>query len=608
MAKNKKINYDFSVEQLANKVNYDLQKDSFKIRDELDSNIQKYYEDITKILENDSDEQLRYYKYDLHYRHNVASTPKYLKQLLNDISYYNRKFDVKNYLDSINSIESKNVVSSIDSIISNLKSKKKLNSQFNNSNENADLDSKIKLKKLHKEILESWKESINKGLYNWQKSQIKKAQNATIKRVKGYLKAMQEAKDSINESKEIGEMFEDIIMEQLREGLKSGSDLQDFMNNDEGFEDLQNSSQDIESSFESSLGNGLNKDSKMQQYSSHSTLDSNMQNFMPQKPHYSPLKNPSGGNGLGQGRQGFKKFKKNLINLQKFLKFLKSDSIKQLCDILGQLQDAENLATMSKTESLDYNTKMPTKYANDEFSGLHFSSEISNILPQELMLFNDNDFNVLFEMKYAESRLLSFEKMGEINAIQSTETPMPQPKKGPIVLCIDTSGSMASKIGGVSPEIVAKAITLFMVKRARSQGRSCFLINFSVDIDTIDLCAKRGIFGLLNFLSFSFDGGTDAIAALKFAFKKCSDFEYKNADILMISDFIFCNNDMDIIRNIINKKEKTTKCHALYVGIMKATNLKYSPFDSNFIYNPQTKNIESLVKNLKKLDSTKSAF
>lgn len=553
--KNKKINYDFSVEELAKKINYDLQKDSFNIKNALDSNIQKYYKDIEKILQNDNDEQLRYYKYDLRYRHNVASTPKYLKQLLNDINFYDKKFDIKTYLDSINSIESKSVISSIDSIIANLNVKKHRNS-IDSNNSNSKLESKTELKKIHAEILQEWKKSINVRLYSWQKSQVKKEQNATIKRVKEYLKAMQKAKEIMQETSEISEMLEEVIMEHLKNGLKSCENLKSFMNYKKESENTQN-------------------------------LEQNSLNTEKQKGYSKGNKNNT--------------LKKQLINFSKIMHILQQDSIKKLCDMLGRLDSANDAIEIRKINTQNYNIKMPTKYANDEFSGLHFSSQLSNILPQEMLLLGDKDFNILFDMKYMENRLLSFEKMGEESIIKNKEITTKQHKKGPIILCIDTSASMSGDSNEISPEIIAKIITLFLTKRARKQGRNCFLINFSESIKTLELSGENGVFGLLEFLSLGFHGGTDCIPALKTALQKCHNENYKSADILMISDFVFDNNDMLTIKKMMQNKDKLIKCNALYVGNVHPIKLKNSPFDNNFFYNPNSKNIESLVKNIRKM-------
>lgn len=618
------------MEELASRVDYDLQKDEFNIKNELDSNIEKYYDDITKILQNDNEEQLRYYKYDLHYRHNVQSSPKYLKQILNDISYYNDKFDIQKYLGPINSIESSKVISGIDSIISNLKLKKRGYSQVSNSsqnqvnnspqnNQNNEIDSKSKLKKLHAELLQEWKESIESNLHSWKKNQVKKTQNATIKRVKGYLKAMKEAKETMEDTKEISEMFEDMIMEQLREGLKSGQDIKSYMSgeiesNDEISQDsikeilfevpemtqeerdgyyfetlpyrLYNEYLMTKNQREALSENNENTESKAQ--NTQISIPNQMQNI-PHLGYSTRIKRPK------------KSLHKRLVNFNEFIRILQKDSIKELCDMLGRLDDADNFVEMSKVDTQDYNTKMPTKYANDELSGLHFASQISNILPQELMLINDKDFNILFDMKYAENRLLSFEKEGFESVIEKKEMLTKDKQKGPIILCIDTSSSMFSRINGVKPAVVAKAVTLFLTKRARQQGRDCLLINFSETFSTLDLSGKNGTLGLLDFLSSDFNGGTDSIPAFKYALKKCQNENYKAADILMISDFIFAPHIMKHLKEIMKNKDKQIKCNALYVGNLSPDNLKGAPFDNNFIYNPKTRNIESLVGATRKI-------
>jgi uncharacterized protein with von Willebrand factor type A (vWA) domain len=70
-----------------------------------------------------------------------------------------------------------------------------------------------------------------------------------------------------------------------------------------------------------------------------------------------------------------------------------------------------------------------------------------------------------------------------------------------MILCIDTSGSMQGM-----PETIAKAVALFMASKAREKKRSCYLINFSTGLATLDLAGEWGMDTLMGFLGMSFHG------------------------------------------------------------------------------------------------------
>ena len=99
----------------------------------------------------------------------------------------------------------------------------------------------------------------------------------------------------------------------------------------------------------------------------------------------------------------------------------------------------------------------------------------------------------------------------ELGVQHATETTYcsEEDKPGPMVLCIDTSGSMAGK-----PEQLAKAMALFLAMQAHTARRSCYIISFSHKIQCFDATEGGQFQTFIKFLSGSFRGGTDAAPAL----------------------------------------------------------------------------------------------
>ena len=97
----------------------------------------------------------------------------------------------------------------------------------------------------------------------------------------------------------------------------------------------------------------------------------------------------------------------------------------------------------------------------------------------------------------------------------------------------------------------------------------------------------------------SFHGGTDATPAVKEALKMLETQDYKNADVLMISDFIMAVFDAKTTQQIALAKENKTKFHSLVIGQSHNRQVVNS-FDHNWTYNPNNPQaLLQLVKNLK---------
>lgn len=70
-------------------------------------------------------------------------------------------------------------------------------------------------------------------------------------------------------------------------------------------------------------------------------------------------------------------------------------------------------------------------------------------------------------------------------------------------------------------EDLSKAVVLASVTAAHAQGRDCRVVSFSSASNAVEVgnitCDAEGLRKLLDFLSYSFGGGTDVTGALKFA-------------------------------------------------------------------------------------------
>jgi uncharacterized protein with von Willebrand factor type A (vWA) domain len=295
-------------------------------------------------------------------------------------------------------------------------------------------------------------------------------------------------------------------------------------------------------------------------------------------------------------------------DIQQFVRWAKylaeDEGIQKLCDLLGKMRQIEwsdkieRVKTIATTE-----VYIPDANSREEIIGIRLGRDIEHALPVEFALLADPDTALLFDLKYVESALMCFDMQGMQNSHTHVETEeehtiKENEKQGPMILCVDTSGSMNGM-----PETIAKAITLFLVTKAREQKRPCYLINFSTSIHTFDFGADMRMKDLLRFLKMSFHGGTDVGPALDHALHTMGQDEYKNADLLVISDFVMSELPKDYLERVEGQRLNGNKFHSLVVGSAYMTQRLQGIFDNEWIYDPHHGRIYELInfcRNVKK--------
>ena len=293
--------------------------------------------------------------------------------------------------------------------------------------------------------------------------------------------------------------------------------------------------------------------------------------------------------------------------LKKWVEYISKDKgVKELCDMLGRLRNAEESSRKEIIKTMFYVTEyVPDVNSNEEIVGIKIGRDIEHALPQELALMGDTETSILFDMKYIEGRLMCFDMMGmqerslEIKKEKVIEVAEKE-KLGPIIICVDTSGSMSG-----SPETIAKAVTLYMATRAIKQKRNCFLINFSTGIETLDLSDGLGIVKVIEFLRKSFNGGTDVGPALNYALELMKKENYKKSDLLIISDFIMSSLSNTITTKIENAKIEKNKFYSLVIGNMFLSDKLRGVFDDEWIYNPVNRSVTQIQNVVNKMQDNR---
>jgi len=265
---------------------------------------------------------------------------------------------------------------------------------------------------------------------------------------------------------------------------------------------------------------------------------------------------------------------RHIERLQELLKRI--DEFKKVVDALGRLQETidndEELESFFESISrvVEEIQEKVVDYVPEEMSGIERSGEISRMLPQEALFLGHPKLKLLWHAKRYEQALLSYKVQGlEIEKIwvdiaqqQEVKKPRTRFDRGPMLIVIDTSGSMSG-----TPELIAKALTLQAAKIAYAEKRACYLYAFGGQDQRIEHDLKftpNGIEKLLEFLGYSFGGGND-IETIEYAVKRLEQEQWKKADVMIVSDGEWSASSH--IEEVVKiSAEKGTRFHGVQVG------------------------------------------
>jgi len=280
-------------------------------------------------------------------------------------------------------------------------------------------------------------------------------------------------------------------------------------------------------------------------------------------------------------------------------------SIKELADLLGQMREAEIEIEEEEYEKTIIRQEWKVdEHSRAEIVGVHESDDLTNMLSGEASLLSDEHTELLFLKKYADKNLLTF-RYEDRKLVQSEDhfteinQRIRQKEKGPFIVCVDTSESMAGR-----PEQIAKVLCMGVLKMAMRENRRAYLINFSRGIKTLDLHnIADSVDEIAQFLRMSFYGGTDASLALNEAIRQLRGNDYEDADVLMVSDFIMYKIDEEVLQQIrYFQQNKGTQFHSLTLSD-DANPEVLAFFDTNWVYDPKQKGvIKSLTAGLRSIE------
>lgn len=220
----------------------------------------------------------------------------------------------------------------------------------------------------------------------------------------------------------------------------------------------------------------------------------------------------------------------------------RSPKLKKLTDLIGRFK-----------ESAITEQKKKAKNGAVELSSVTVGDKVQDILPSELMTLTHKATKPDFYRRQSEKGLLVYSKEAH-----------KQKNKGPIIVCVDTSGSMNG-----DEEIWSKAMTVGVLEIAEMQKRDFACIIYSdhadepivikkdeVNPDKIIQCAER-----------FHGGGTNFECALEKAIKLIEQSTFREADIMFITDGDCGVSDKFLRKYRTVKEDKGFKTQGILVNM-----------------------------------------
>ncbi len=185
-------------------------------------------------------------------------------------------------------------------------------------------------------------------------------------------------------------------------------------------------------------------------------------------------------------------------------------------------------------------TRLPD--APGEISGVRFTDRPERMLAGEAVMLRHPVLKKLWRARHAEGRLLGWQTEALLvdwrvdpDRVRAGAAASIAPlERGPILLCLDTSGSMRG-----APENIAKAVAIAALRAAHAAGRRCRLIAFGGpgELQARDLGqGAAGLQALLELMGQAFDGGTDVQTPIEHAIDAVHEARWSRADLLIVSD------------------------------------------------------------------------
>ncbi|MGB8855407.1 MAG: VWA domain-containing protein [Burkholderiales bacterium] len=245
-----------------------------------------------------------------------------------------------------------------------------------------------------------------------------------------------------------------------------------------------------------------------------------------------------------EGRQALLRARKLLEDMPEISKVVRSLGRARATDEVDESRPP-SIPQMEKNRNLvaeQREIRLPD--AATETRGIKRSGNLTRMLPSESIWLMHPRLRLAWSARLLERTLMTYEDDDraletvwvEREQWRPSDVTRPENKleMGPLIVCVDTSGSMQ---GG--REQVAKAVVLEAMRLANLQKRACYLYAFSGPGELIERRLTLDVAGLddmIEFLSQTFHGGTDISDPIERAVQKVYESDWQLADLVIASD------------------------------------------------------------------------
>ena len=198
--------------------------------------------------------------------------------------------------------------------------------------------------------------------------------------------------------------------------------------------------------------------------------------------------------------------------------------------------------------------------AKSDIAGITVGNDLNCLLPSEIALLAGPSTQDIFYRNYVEKRLQVFASASSSGTVTSTAAR----QDGPVIICLDTSGSMVGE-----PAEVARTLTMAVTIVAQRRGRNVLVVKYA---DSHNILVVKNLRkqrrSLLDYLSIYSGGGNNEDSMFYWLFSEVLPREaadFSSADVLCVSDFFWAGISDEVFGMITENKEKGMKFYGLKV-------------------------------------------
>lgn len=233
---------------------------------------------------------------------------------------------------------------------------------------------------------------------------------------------------------------------------------------------------------------------------------------------------------MSQAMQSTQETKENVQSLLGGLKAGSGEAELKKVPIREQLKLAENISNNYHLRSIAEWAGRFKKIAKQKQKNVHHDSvqnsgvsignDIEKLLPSELALYKNKKTKLEFLRRYVEGQTMQYNTKGKETL-----------GKGPIILCLDQSGSMYNL------DQQSKGFALALMSIAKRQKRDFCYIPFSTKTKVYKFIkGKIGASEIIKFSEQFLGGGTNFILPLEKSLEIINESHFKQSDIVFVTD------------------------------------------------------------------------